>query len=1249
MVHVRVVRGLALAALAIALATETQALTVDTSRNLLLGLDTGVDVGTVTNAATVAPSDNADTPASTPSSDSSPPTSTTSDSTPSTADSPSTDSTPSTAESPSSGNSLLSPVTNPLTPSTDAPTPTTVPSTSTTTDDSSTPATDAPTANSPSSNSVLSPVTNQLTPAPDTDAPSTPTATDSPSPPATDAPSVLSPVTDLLTPAPDTDAPSTPTATVDAHGHGFPVTAGDRCSFGPLPSNGLADAGAGHRRSLDAHGHGFPVTAGDRCSFGPLPSNGLADAVTDLLTPAPDTDAPSTPATEAPSILSPVTNLLTTAPATDAPLTPTSTDAPAPTSNSILSPVTNLLTTAPTTDAPTATTAPSTPATDAPASTPSSILTPITDLLTPAPTTTPSATTTPTATSVLDPITDLLTTAPTTTPSGTTAPSPATLLPDLPTLVPSATTTPTTTGSPATLLPDLPTLVPSATTTPTTTGSPATLLPDLPTLVPSATTTPTTTGSPATLLPDLPTLVPSATTTPTTTGSPATLLPDLPTLVPSATTTPSATDAPVTLIPSTDLPVTLIPSTDTPVTLTPGTESPVTLTPSTETPSTATPSTETPSSTETPATDKPSKTDEPDTSSGSSNEVTESPAPVTASPDETESPAPVTKTPTATKSPIAIETNSGSEDEQDASAQQDQTQSDVIMYNASATPITAKSGSYDPFAIPDEDKETEKPVVLNIAGDTGTSDSDLVTYVRGKTATSGSAAANNGNVIGGRNTYVDTEDSDVLSASAAAFHEFLRYASVAFAGISVALLLFFHFVSLDGNLLWVNSAWSPNTWEFLFYVGYLQQMQATSELTLLKTPYFLWDYTDSFAWSNFLLQDTSSSNAGARRLETIVLGGLVSYSDRIGISEESILNHGAVGFAVIMGILLVVFLVLAMLAKRKAERALDESSDLNSYTSGVHRLRSVSIRALGLCVLVWYFALFPLSMLASFEISMEVQASTVADSLVVAIIALVLVCFGVLAVAGRVIMHKTKDELEQFENLATWGSLYCEYTYRSRMFFVIDVVVQITTGILVGCVSGDPTQLIVVMGIQALYLACVFIMSPFADQMVLRITYVLGLLKILNFGLAFAFLNSNTMSATARTRVAQAYIGINSIVILVWFVRQLIVFSTYIRAWMVRSNDDSRRSDSVIKYDPQTDTESDLWASQFTANGMNNSRLDQSSNGATLSLPAGSSMQSMQPSYQSSTTSYGQQSMAPSFVSDAQYQQQMARKFEIGF
>ncbi|UIZ21601.1 hypothetical protein KXD40_000692 [Peronospora effusa] len=651
-------------------------------------------------------------------------------------------------------------------------------------------------------------------------------------------------------------------------------------------------------------------------------------------------------------------------------------------------------------------------------------------------------------------------------------------------------------------------------------------------------------------------------------------------------------------------------------------------------------------------------------------EKNDEPADTTQNTDTTEntSPPPVVKPNTGIQPVIGIEKNFGIEDEQNEVEQngveqnkveqKEQAKSDVIMYNEYAPPmLPPKHLLNDPFAIPDIPTGVEKAVVLNIAGDpeNKSGPKNVMTYVRGK-MTPKEADVADANVVGGRNTYVDTENSDVLSASAAAFHGFLRFASVAFAGISVALLLFFHFVSLDANLLWVNAAWSPNTWEFLFYVGYLQQMQATSELTLLKTPYFLLDYTDSFAWSNFLIQVFSSDQPESRRLETIVLDGLVSYSDRIGISENSILVQGATGFAVVMGIVLVVFLVLAVLAKRKAEQALDESSDLNSYTSGVHRLRSVSIRALGLCVLIWYFALYPLSMLASFEISMEKQASTVANALVVAIIALVLVCFGVLAVAGRVIMQKTKDELEQFENLATWGSLYCEYTYRSRMFFVIDVVVQITTGVLVGCLSGDPTQLIVVIAIQVLYLACVFIMSPFADPVVLRITYALGLLKVLNFSLAFAFLNSNSMSALARTHVAQAYIGINSIVILVWFVRQLIVFSTYIRAWMVYFNDESRRSHSVVKYVPRTDTESDMWASQFNGfndSRQNNSRLNQSVNSATLSMPPNS----MQPSYASSPANSmqtnslvsAQQSMGPSFGSEAQFQQQMARKYEIDF
>lgn len=503
------------------------------------------------------------------------------------------------------------------------------------------------------------------------------------------------------------------------------------------------------------------------------------------------------------------------------------------------------------------------------------------------------------------------------------------------------------------------------------------------------------------------------------------------------------------------------------------------------------------------------------------------------------------------------------------------------MYDPTATKAAASSSSgsgSDPFAIPETEEKTEKPVVLNIADDDGSSEADTTTYVRGKTTiSSSSSGTTDSNVIGGRNQYVNTESSEVLSSTSAAFHDFLRYASVAFAGISMALLLFFYYAAHDANLVWTNALWSPNTWEFLFYVGYLQQMQAVSELTVLKTPYFLWDYTDSFAWLNFLIEESTDSSS-SRRLETIVLGGVVSYADRIGVDEDSILMHTAIGFALIMGILIVAFLVIAVMAKRKAEQALDDDANLNNFTQKVHRLRSASIRTLGMCVMVWFFSLYPLSLMASFEISMEISAGEIADSLIVSIIALIVVCFGVLAISARTIMHKSKDDLQQFENIATWGSLYAVYTYRSRMFFILDAVLQIITGILIGTMDGDPTQLLLVIGIQVLYAFALFLLSPYAERLVQYVAYAVSACKILNFGLAFAFLNSNTMSATGRSDVAHAFIGINTIIITAWFIRLLVVFSTYIRAWMVHTDGEKRDSD-LTKGETRTTANSELYAS----------------------------------------------------------------------
>lgn len=520
---------------------------------------------------------------------------------------------------------------------------------------------------------------------------------------------------------------------------------------------------------------------------------------------------------------------------------------------------------------------------------------------------------------------------------------------------------------------------------------------------------------------------------------------------------------------------------------------------------------------------------------------------------------------------------------------------DVIVFNGTSS--TTRPPNRNPFEITEEETEAPKPVVLDIRdSDTPTETPKL--YVRGDVATdapssgSGSEAtdggggtANTPNIIGGRHRNAAVEADAILSSSSTAFHDFLRYASCAFAGISVALLLFFHYVSLDATLSWTTALWSPNTWEFLLYVGYLQQMASVAQLTLLKTPYYLWDFADSFAWTNFLLQRSVSS--GSRRLETVVLGGVVAYADRIGIKESKVVVHAIVGFLVVFAVLLVLFFAIAVLAKRKAEQAMD-ASNLHVSTQSVHQLRSASIRTLGLCVLIWFFALYPLSLFASFEISMQIQSKTVvASALLVSILAIGVGCFGVLAWSGRVIMQKSKDELLQFENMATWGSLYAEFSYRSRMFFVLTALVQIVTGIIIGTMDADPTQLIIVIILEVIYLVAVYVINPFAEILVLRFTYALGALKVLNYGLAFAFLNSNGMSGTGRNSVADAFIGINTLIIIAWFIRQLVVFSTYIRAWSVRSSfmeeDRANLEDSMAKYETRTATDSEVYASVTTA------------------------------------------------------------------
>uniref|UniRef100_K3X029 TRP C-terminal domain-containing protein n=1 Tax=Globisporangium ultimum (strain ATCC 200006 / CBS 805.95 / DAOM BR144) TaxID=431595 RepID=K3X029_GLOUD len=399
-----------------------------------------------------------------------------------------------------------------------------------------------------------------------------------------------------------------------------------------------------------------------------------------------------------------------------------------------------------------------------------------------------------------------------------------------------------------------------------------------------------------------------------------------------------------------------------------------------------------------------------------------------------------------------------------------------------------------------------------------------------------------------------------MSKSFAAFHDVLRFTTCTFAGISVALLMFLHYVSFDSSVNWSEAVlWSPNTWEFVLYIGYLQQMGSLSQLNLARTPYFLWDFTDTFSWSLFLIQRSNGddSTVSSRRLDSVVLTGVVAYGDRIGITETSLLFLCALAFLLVFGALFAVYVTLVLFAKRKAEES-DKFDTIGNYsvinpsqTSSVYGLRLISLRFLGLCILIWLFALYPMSLFASFEIAMEIDANKFSvGSLVLVIIVLGVICFGVLAVAIRELYSKTERELLDVKNRALWGSLYAAYTYRRRLFFVVVVAVQLLSGFLIGImsiVSSATLMLALVLIVQVVYLGTVFFQAGFVALSVGLFTFTLSVVKIANYALAFAFLDATNQSSDTRSRAANAFIFLNSIVLIAWFVRHAIMFALALR------------------------------------------------------------------------------------------------------
>ncbi|POM70853.1 Mucin [Phytophthora palmivora] len=236
--------------------------------------------------------------------------------------------------------------------------------------------------------------------------------------------------------------------------------------------------------------------------------------------------------------------------------------------------------------------------------------------------------------------------------------------------------------------------------------------------------------------------------------------------------------------------------------------------------------------------------------------------------------------------------------------------------NSAAEAVTKQtdSGSSD-----EGDKNTINGNNMVLLGDTGSTivytDGSKVTtfekYNRGdgdlQSLEDASGSYSNIVVGGGNRANLPPGASISLSSTSQEVQNALLYASYALGIVSAVLLVFFHLLALqrppwlggssdsgnqdEGNGRASMGWFTPNVWELAVVVGYIQHVNSISMLDLTKAPQIVLDFTDSFSFANMHLSSvtTTAASEASRRLQLIILTGVVAFADRIGIDEDEAL------------------------------------------------------------------------------------------------------------------------------------------------------------------------------------------------------------------------------------------------------------------------------------------------------------------------------------------------------------------------
>ncbi|KAI0242147.1 hypothetical protein L0F63_003137 [Massospora cicadina] len=355
-------------------------------------------------------------------------------------------------------------------------------------------------------------------------------------------------------------------------------------------------------------------------------------------------------------------------------------------------------------------------------------------------------------------------------------------------------------------------------------------------------------------------------------------------------------------------------------------------------------------------------------------------------------------------------------------------------------------------------------------------------------------------------------------------------ATASLAGISAILALVSGLVGVLTSVTQVPGGLTFNTRpgptpSFFDLFATIQFLATTGQLSLNYPPLFQ-QFTKNFGWSMGVI----SPNLARRSLDWIPsknatsyseLSGVGSYARKLGVPPNSYFLTVLALFAMIMGaitlLVLVLRLVLEVLGRYRPTLFLGLRNHYVNYYAG-NLLR------------VFLLCYFVLATAALFQLTLVGEALI----RVVAGVVLGVFCILLMAVISALVIRAGPVVLyTDLRYNYRYGALYSDYRQPTYAFFLIVLGSALSRAVAVGSLGGYAwLQLAVLVVTEVVSLLALFLLRPYATLLGNNLMIFVGVLRVTNTALLFAFIQSFFLPDLARTVLAIAIIAIQGLTLL---------------------------------------------------------------------------------------------------------------------